>query len=134
MAKLYKIQLSEKGKLIGDKEGNAEIRKVEISALATCVQMVAGKEKDIKKYNICQDLHAQLTELTDNDKTEIRDISEDDLSIINDGFKQSAEMQQMQPSGEIIKGRPPVWMYCHALWRQLTNPIEQKTEEEKKKE
>jgi hypothetical protein len=132
MAKLFTIRLSEKGKKIGQENDSSELREIELNALESCISLAGSKEKELKKYHLCNDLKAQIAEFKDNDKIEIKDLSKDDIDIIKKGFAVAVDIPSnpMSPAG----GRPGFWMYCISLWEQIENPTEQDAVEEEKAE
>jgi hypothetical protein len=116
MAKLFKIELTEAGKTIGDKEGNLEIRAVELAAVSSCIIVAASKEKSVAKYNLASDLHRQIEEKTLDKSDEICNLTKDDIEVIKAGFAAISEGPQ---------GKPGAWVHCRKLWEQIENPKEQ---------
>lgn len=119
MAVLYKISLSSKDESVNVADTSVSLRGTELEILEICVGLAGSREKDLKKYNLCNDLFQQIKDLPE-DASEISDLTKDDIELIKAGFVISADLQG---------GRPFKWIKCKKLFSQILEPVEKIKEE-----
>jgi hypothetical protein len=95
---------------IQGKDGKIEketkpIREIELALLKSVFSAAFTIEKDLKKSILARDLYEQAENLTDKD--EVLKLTAEDLQIFKTGWE------------AFEKQRPPLWMKCGALLKQL---------------
>jgi hypothetical protein len=106
------VKLSRDEKVTYDVQKNGKIesetktiRELEIYLLKSCFSAAFTIEKELKKSILARDLYEQIENLTEKDDKIT--LTVEDLQIFKNGWE------------AFEKQRPPVWMKCGAILKQL---------------